>query len=101
MPSSLPSAQPFLRAPRAAEDLDDEGLDNAKQAIADVFDDPPMQASYSEMARRIRIELDKKFQTRGWSVVVGRSYGAYVTQKIKAYAYISVFPGINVLLWKA
>jgi hypothetical protein len=46
-------------------------------------------------------ELDKKFGTRGWNAVVGRSFGAYVTQKIKCYAYLSVFPGVNILVWKA
>ena len=81
------------RHPSTAEDLDDEGLDTAKQVVADVFDDPPVHSSYSEMARRIRIEMDKRMGTRGWSVVVGKSYGAYITQKIKAYAYLSVFPG--------
>ena len=77
----------------SAEDLDDVGLATAKQCIADVFDDPPPLCSYSEMARRIRNSLDKKMEVRGWSVVVGRAYGAYITQKIKAYAYISVYPG--------
>lgn len=81
---------------------------------------------YSELARRIRAELDKRMGSRcvsiehlvlapwtnqrtrsvtpprrGWSVVVGRSYGAFITHKIKSYAYLSVFPGVNVLLWKA
>jgi hypothetical protein len=76
-------------------------LDNAKQSIADVFDDPPPRCSFSEMARRIRLNLDKRMDTKGWSVVVGRAFGAYITQKIKAYAYISVYPGVNVLVWKA
>ena len=47
------------------------------------------------------MNLDKRMDTKGWSVVVGRAFGAYITQKIKAYAYISVFPGVNVLVWKA
>lgn len=99
----MPNYALFARAPHhsnaypalAAEDLDDEGLDTAKQVVADVFDDPPVHSSYSEMARRIRIEMDKRMGTRGWSVVVGKSYGAYITQKIKAYAYLSVFPGAH------
>jgi hypothetical protein len=82
---------PYLLS--SAEDLDEEGLDNALQCVADVFDDPPVHSTYSEIARRIRVELDKKMGVKGWSVVVGRSYGAYITQKIKAYAYVSVFPG--------
>ena len=91
------------RAPtsRTAEDLDDEGLDTALQVVADVFDDPPPHSTYSEMARRIRTEMDKKMGTRGWSVVVGKSYGAYLTQKIKAYAYVSVFPGASILAKQA
>ena len=80
---------------RAAEDLDEEGLDQVKASIGEVFDNPPAHATYSEMARRIRVDLDKKMHggSRGWSVVVGRSFGAYITQKIKNYAYVSVFPG--------
>ncbi len=46
-------------------------------------------------------ELDKRLETRGWNCVVGRSFGAYVTQKIKCYAYLSVYPGVNILVWKA
>lgn len=66
-----------------------------KASIGEVFDNPPAHATYSEMARRIRVDLDKKMHggSRGWSVVVGRSFGAYITQKIKNYAYVSVFPG--------
>ncbi len=82
---------------RVAEDLDEEGLNTALQVVADVFDDPPVHSTYSEMARRIRNDMDKKMGTRGWSVVVGRSFGAYLTQKIKAYAYVSVFPGASAL----
>ena len=81
--------------PCAAEDLDEEGLDQVKASVGEVFDNPPAHATYSEMARRIRVDLDKKMNggSRGWSVVVGRSFGAYITQKIKNYAYVSVFPG--------
>ena len=68
---------------------------------AEVFDAPPPNAMYGELARRIRVELDKRLQQRGWSVVVGRSFGAYITQKIESFAYLSVVPGINVLCWKA
>ena len=66
-----------------------------KASVAEVFDNPPAHATYSEMARRIRLDLDKKMHggSRGWSVVVGRAFGAYITQKIKNYAYVSVFPG--------
>jgi hypothetical protein len=91
----LPLHTFFISCPCVAEDLDEEGLDTALQVVADVFDCPPVHCTYSEMARLIRNEMDKKMGTRGWSVVVGRSYGAYLTQKIKAYAYVSVFPGAS------
>ena len=86
---------PSRAPPPPAEDLDEESLNTVKQTVADVFENPPAHATYSEMARRIRTDLDKNMYggSRGWSVVVGRSYGAYITQKIKNYAYLSVFPG--------
>ena len=42
---------------------------------------------------------------RTWSGVSARSstrrsFGAFVTQKIKCYAYLYVFPGVSILLWK-
>jgi hypothetical protein len=86
----------------AAEDLDDESLARVKQICGEAFESSPAAGKlYGELARRIRAELDKTMGSRGWSVVVGRSFGAYVTQKIKCYAYLSVFPGVNVLVWKA
>jgi hypothetical protein len=73
-----------------------------KTICGDVFESPPASGHlYGELSRRIRVELDKQMGSRGWNVVVGRSYGAYVTQKIKCYAYLSVFPGVNILVWKA
>ena len=96
-PSIPQPSRPTRRKTRlcAAEDLDEEGLDQVKASVAEVFDNPPAHATYSEMARRIRLDLDKKMHggSRGWSVVVGRAFGAYITQKIKNYAYVSVFPG--------
>ena len=68
----------------------------------DVFDSPPANGYvFGELARRIRVELDKKLQARGWCVVVGRSFGAYITQKIKSYAFVSVYPGVSILVWRA
>lgn len=76
-------------------------METLKTILADVFESPPASGMlYGDMARRIRVELDKRLQTRGWNCVVGRSYGAYVTQKIKCYAYVSVYPGVAVLVWK-
>ena len=73
-----------------------------KTICTDVFEAPPAAGQvYGELSKRIRAELDKNLGGRGWNVIVGRSFGAYVTHKIKCYAYLSVFPGINILAWKA
>ena len=77
-------------------------MDTVCAICSDVFDSPPANGFlYGELARRIRVDLDKRLQTRGWNCVVGRSFGAFVTQKIKCYAYLSVFPGVSILVWKA
>ncbi len=84
-----------------AEDTDEEDLDIIKTICGDIFESPPTSGNlYGELARRIRNELDKRLNTRGWNCVVGRAFGAYVTQKIKCYAYLSVYPGINILVWR-
>lgn len=88
--------------PPAAEDLGEEDLDVLCGICGEVFDSPPANGFvFGEIARRIRVDLDKKLQARGWCVVVGRSFGAFITQKIKSYAFISVYPGVSILVWKA
>ncbi|CAN0153736.1 unnamed protein product, partial [Hapterophycus canaliculatus] len=47
----------------------------------------------------IRKAFEKSYG-RGWNVVVGRSFGAYVTHEIKTYMYFTVVPGVYVLLWR-
>ena len=71
--------------PSSAEDTDDETLELIKSVVAEIFDNPPPNAMFGEMARRIRVELDKRLESRGWSVVVGRAYGAYLTHKIQSF----------------
>ena len=88
--------------PSAAEDLVESDLTTLKTVCVEVFASPPSAGFlYGELARRIRVDLDKRMNHRGWSCVVGRSFGAHITQKIRCYAYLSVFPGINILCWKA
>jgi hypothetical protein len=84
-----------------SEDTNEEDLDLIKSICGDVFESSPTGGHlYGELAKRIRNLLDKETGTRGWNCVVGRSFGAFVTQKIKCYAYLSVFPGVNVLVWR-
>jgi hypothetical protein len=44
--------------------------------------------------------LDAQLQARGWSVVVGRSFGSGVTHKRQCYAYLEAVPGVHVLCFK-
>lgn len=83
-----------------AEDLSEEALVFVKQVSSEAFALQPVQSKvYQTIASTIRAACDKEFG-RGWNCVVGRSFGAFVTQKIKCYAYLSVFPGVSILLWK-
>ncbi len=66
-----------------AEDTDEEDLDKIKGICGDVFEASPTGGSlYGELAKRIRTLLDKEMGVRGWNVVVGRSFGAYLTQRV-------------------
>jgi hypothetical protein len=67
-----------------AEDTDEEDLDKIKNICGDVFEASPTGGSlYGELAKRIRSLLDKEMGVRGWNVVVGRSFGAYLTQRVR------------------
>lgn len=84
-----------------AEDLPKEHLEEVQNLIREEFDNSPQTALvYSALAKRIRERLDKLYGA-GWNVAVGSDFGAFVTQKMKCYAYLSVYSGVNVLLWKA
>ena len=66
-----------------AEDTDEEDLDKITGICGDVFEASPTGgALYGELAKRIRTLLDKEMGVRGWNVVVGRSFGAYLTQRV-------------------
>lgn len=54
---------------------------------------------FTTIASCIRKAFEKSYG-RGWNVVVGRSFGAYVTHEIKTYMYFTVVPGVYVLLWR-
>lgn len=44
---------------------------------------------YCQIAETIRKAFDKQYQS-GWNCIVGRSFGAFVTHKIKTYIYFQV-----------
>ena len=95
----LPLKRPFPAL--AAEDLSAKAEEEIKAICVDVFKSSPIAPKvYSELADMLRTELDKLYGS-GWNAVVGKSFGAYVTQKLKCYIYLSVYSGVSILLWKA
>ena len=84
-----------------AEDMSDETLETCLSFAKEAFQAPSTQGHvYSTIASSVRAKLDKEFG-RGWNVVVGTKFGAYVTHEIKTYSYFSVAQGTSVLVWKA
>eukprot|EP00500_Bicosoecida_sp_ms1_P006418 CAMPEP_0203817244 /NCGR_PEP_ID=MMETSP0115-20131106/21729_1 /ASSEMBLY_ACC=CAM_ASM_000227 /TAXON_ID=33651 /ORGANISM="Bicosoecid sp, Strain ms1" /LENGTH=91 /DNA_ID=CAMNT_0050726167 /DNA_START=170 /DNA_END=442 /DNA_ORIENTATION=- len=83
-----------------AEDLSDEDLETVLRIAKEAFmQSPAGGAVFAALASAIRRSADKELGG-GWSVCVGRKFGAFVTQRIKAYGYFSVVPGVSVLMWK-
>lgn len=63
---------------------------------------PPAGASVlGALARRIRGELERATGLVGWSVVIGRSFGAGVTHRHQHYAHLQPVPGMSVLVWRS
>mmetsp|Transcript_5028 Transcript_5028/g.11723 ORF Transcript_5028/g.11723 Transcript_5028/m.11723 type:complete len:93 (-) Transcript_5028:37-315(-) len=84
-----------------AEDLSDEDLETVLRIAREAFMQQPGGGKVmAAIASSIRKAADKELGS-GWSVCVGRKFGAFVTQRIKAYGYFSVVPGVSVLMWKA
>ena len=54
---------------------------------------------YSNIADSVRKAFEKE-HGRGWNVIVGRSFGAFVTHRIKSYLYFSG-PGLYVLIFRS
>ena len=59
-------------------------------------------AVFGELSRRIRQDVDSLTGETGWSVVVGRSWGAGVSHRFRHYAFFTALPaGLSVLVWRA
>lgn len=83
-----------------AEDMSDEMQNLAINTAQDAFMLTITKGKvYSHIAEVIRTTFDKH-DSKGWNCVVGRSFGAYVTHKIKTYIYFQVVPHVSILLWK-
>jgi len=83
-----------------AEDMSDEMQQLALDTSQEAFQQTITKGNvYSQIAEYIRAAFDKN-DSKGWNCVVGRSFGAFVTHKIKTYIYFQVVPNVYVLLWK-
>jgi dynein light chain LC8-type len=84
-----------------AEDMTDEMCQFAQRTSEEAFHQTINKGSvFSSIASHIRRAFEKSYG-KGWNVVVGRSFGAYVTHEIKTYIYFTVSPGVYILLWRA
>ena len=84
-----------------AEDMTDEMTELALATSREAFNLTNYQGKvYTTIAQHIRFHFEKAYG-KGWNVVVGRSFGAYVTHEIKTYMYFSVVPGVCILIWRA
>ena len=80
----------FFKPVIFAEDMNDEMQQLAVEKAQDAFQTTIVKGNvYSNIAQQIRTEFDKQ-DTKGWNCVVGRSFGAFVTHKIKTYIYFQV-----------
>ena len=83
-----------------AEDMSEEKVEFALDIAQEGFNQASFKGKvYSYIAQFIRSGFEKMYG-KGWNVVVGRSFGAYVTHEIKTYIYFSVKAHVAVLLWK-
>ena len=83
-----------------AEDMSEEKVEFALDIAQEGFNQASFKGKvYTYIAQFIRAGFEKAYG-KGWNVVVGRSFGAYVTHEIKTYMYCSVVPGVCVLIWR-
>lgn len=85
-----------------AEDMSTEMQELAETTAIQAFQNQqssPGGNVYCQIAETIRKAFDKQYQS-GWNCIVGRSFGAFVTHKIKTYIYFQVVPNVSILLWK-
>merc|ERR1712226_1419425 len=79
-----------------AEDVTDEDMESITQIAQAAFQLPfsDFQESrvFTKIADHIRNKLNKQYGP-DFNVIVGKSFGAFVTHKAKSYMFFSVIPG--------
>jgi hypothetical protein len=61
--------------------------------------DPSQPTSMRIFADHIRGRLETVTGKKGWNVVCGRNFGAFVSHELRSYMYFSVCIGVNILVW--
>jgi hypothetical protein len=72
----------------------------AQSAFQLPFSDFQESRVFTKIADFIRKKLNKQFGP-DFNVIVGKSFGAFVTHKAKSYMFFSVIPGVFTLVWKS
>jgi hypothetical protein len=73
-------------------------LNFAKDAMG--LSNPERKTVMSIFANHIRESMTSYTQKKGWNVICGRNFGAMVTHELRTYAFFTVCPGVNILVWR-
>mmetsp|Transcript_11972 Transcript_11972/g.28054 ORF Transcript_11972/g.28054 Transcript_11972/m.28054 type:complete len:98 (+) Transcript_11972:55-348(+) len=84
-----------------SEDMDDEKLEFVMATTKDAMGlvDPAMPTSMMLISDHIRAKMQSHTGNKGWNVICGRNFGAYVTHELRTFAYFTVTERFNVLVW--
>eukprot|EP00613_Pedinella_sp_CCMP2098_P002748 CAMPEP_0171635412 /NCGR_PEP_ID=MMETSP0990-20121206/26648_1 /TAXON_ID=483369 /ORGANISM="non described non described, Strain CCMP2098" /LENGTH=97 /DNA_ID=CAMNT_0012207045 /DNA_START=47 /DNA_END=337 /DNA_ORIENTATION=+ len=84
-----------------SEDMTDERLEMTLNLAKDAMgiSDPSIPTAMRIFADHIRARLVTMTGKKGWNVICGRNFGSFVTHELRTYAYFTVCPGVNILVW--
>ena len=91
-PTAPPTAPPTVHSVDMADGLKEDLFKLARQAVAQA-------ASHKERAQMIKKAMDKFHGPGKWHVVVGLSFGSYVTHQTGAFAFFTI-DGVSFLVFK-
>lgn len=97
----MPHRVPGAASPRPPARITTPARPPARPPVCAVAPAPAGASVLGALARRIRGELERATGLVGWSVVIGRSFGAGVTHRHQHYAHLQPVPGVNVLVWRS
>jgi len=73
--------RPIIKSADMTQEMQDEVIEITQQS---------MQLNVEkEIAQNIKVELDRKYGAY-WHVIVGKSFGSFVSHETKSYLYFSI-----------